>query len=131
MIVWRNTGVAAGTPASQIRFPAASNSEKTAVPLTVPEFVVTVAKPLLSASEELETNLRTAPGGSVNVKTLEVVVDPVSSASVICQGEPAASGSLLSCVNVIAPVAVAEDEFARKIVVFQVVAPSTPSTTWG
>ena len=46
MIVWRSTGVAEGIPASQIRFPALSNSEKTAVPLTVPEFVVTLAKPL-------------------------------------------------------------------------------------
>src|SRR5215471_9885384 len=120
MIVCRSTGMAAGTPASQIRFPAASNSEKTAVPLAVPEFVVTVAKPLLSPPVPLETYLSTAPGGSENVKTLDVVIDPVSSASVICQGEPAENGSLLSCVNVIAPVAVAEDEFDTKIDVFQI-----------
>src|SRR5262245_36997760 len=102
-----------------------------AVPPTVPEMVVTLAKPFTKLPVALETYRRDAPGPSVNVKTFEVVVTPVSSASVICHDEPAARGLVLSCVNVIAPVAVAEDGFVRKIVVFHLVPPSTPSTTCG
>src|SRR5262249_20976493 len=118
-----------GTEASSIKFPAASNSEKIAVPLTVPEMVVTVAKPLTKLPAALETYLRDAPGASVNAKTFEVVATCVSSVRVICHDEPAPRGLVLSCVNVIAPVAVDEDGFVRKTVVFHVVPPRTPSTT--
>src|ERR1051326_3613910 len=109
-----------------------SNSEKIAVALTVPALVVTLAKPLTKPPGAVETYFLVAPGGSINVKTLEVVVDPVSSVNVIRHDEPADMGSLLSWVKVIAPVAFPEDAgVVRRIVVFQVVVPSIPFTTWG
>src|SRR4051812_44062533 len=106
----RRTGLPAGTPASPIRFSAESNSEKIAVPLTVPALVVTFAKPLRKPPGAVVTHLRVAPGGSTNVITLEVVVNPVSSVSVIGQDEPEANKSVLSFVKLIAPVVLSEED---------------------
>jgi hypothetical protein len=120
-IDWRGTEFTDGTPASPMRCAAESNSEKIAVPPTVPAFVETVAKPLTRAPGLVETSLRVAPGGSENVNVLEVIVDPVSSVSVIDQEEPAADWLLLSTVKTIVPLAVPVDAgFVRNIVVLQV-----------
>src|SRR5207253_508169 len=108
-----------GTPASARRFPAASNSEKIAVPPNLPELGITVAKTLTSVPAPSEIRRRVPFGGRENEKEFDAAVWPFSSVIVNVIGEPGAAGFELSAENETTPLIGVVPGFVRSIVVFQ------------